>query len=86
MAQPAANADSKHAILTPEGHIGVHKVLPVNDTLFEIRPEDSIFFKEQTGIHDDEELKTHIINVQRKAYEVAPYNCIYLYGFLKFVF
>jgi hypothetical protein len=33
--------------------------------------EESAFFKQQTGIQDDEELKAHIFQVQAEAYKVC---------------
>ena len=38
--------------------------------LYNLQPQEAAFFKQQTGIHDDELLKQHIIQVQTKAYEV----------------
>ena len=38
--------------------------------LYNLQPLEAAFFKQQTGIHDDELLKQHIIQVQTKAYEV----------------
>jgi hypothetical protein len=42
----------------------------LNSDLYDIRPEEAAFFKQQTGIQDDELLKQHIIQVQAKAYKV----------------
>ena len=44
--------------------------------LYNLQPQEAAFFKQLTGIHDDELLKQHIIQVQTKAYEVFTY---YLY-------
>ena len=38
--------------------------------LYNLQPQEAAFFKQLTGIHDDELLKQHIIQVQTKAYEV----------------
>lgn len=35
-------------------------------------PEALAFFKRETGIDDDEQLKQHIMEVQAKAYQVFP--------------
>ncbi|KIJ60830.1 hypothetical protein HYDPIDRAFT_116688 [Hydnomerulius pinastri MD-312] len=43
---------------------------------YKMTAEQSMFFKEQTGITDDEELKRHVLSVQAEAYKVAPYPCI----------
>lgn len=42
--------------------------------LLDLKEEEAQFFKSQTGIQDDEELRNHIIQVQKKAYQV--YSCI----------
>ncbi|OAX33149.1 hypothetical protein K503DRAFT_839941 [Rhizopogon vinicolor AM-OR11-026] len=58
--------------------------IPVLDTnLYNLTPEEAAFFKTQIGIDDDEELKRHILDVQTKAYKVAPYPCIHGFTFLK---
>lgn len=41
------------------------------------------FFKSQTGIQDENELKQHIMRVQADAYEVHPYPCILRFAFTK---
>ncbi|OJA12406.1 hypothetical protein AZE42_03402 [Rhizopogon vesiculosus] len=58
--------------------------ITVADTaLYSLTPEDAVFFKTQIGIDDDEELKRHILEIQAKAYKVAPYPCIRGFTFLK---
>ncbi|EIW83445.1 hypothetical protein CONPUDRAFT_52099 [Coniophora puteana RWD-64-598 SS2] len=57
---------------------------PPDDSFYALTPEQSGFFKAQTGIQDDEELKQHVLHVQKKAYEFAPYPCIRFFGFLEF--
>jgi len=47
------------------------------------RPDEIAFFKTETGISDDEALKDHIINIQKKAYSIYPYPCIQRFGFTK---
>ena len=39
-------------------------------------PDEAAFFKAQTGIEDEDKLKKHILDIQRRAYEVWPYPCI----------
>ena len=41
---------------------------------YNLQPQEAAFFKQLTGIHDDELLKQHIIQVQTKAYEVGSLN------------
>ena len=42
----------------------------LDPNLYNLQPQEAAFFKQLTGIHDDESLKQHIIQVQAKAYEV----------------
>jgi hypothetical protein len=44
---------------------------PLDESHYNLRPEDAVFFKELTGIEDDATLKQHILNIQAKAYKVA---------------
>jgi hypothetical protein len=41
-----------------------------------MRPDDAAFFKKVTGIHDDEALKQHILDVQAKAYKVTTHRTV----------
>ncbi|EMD41570.1 hypothetical protein CERSUDRAFT_110118 [Gelatoporia subvermispora B] len=41
------------------------------------------FLQEQTGIQDTEELKQHVIAVQKKALKVFPYGCIQQFSFTR---
>lgn len=56
---------------------------PLDENLYNLRPQDAAFYKELTGIKDDAALKQHILDVQAKAYKVAPYGCIYLFLFTR---
>ncbi|KAF8807056.1 hypothetical protein BYT27DRAFT_7224114 [Phlegmacium glaucopus] len=51
--------------------------------LYNLQPHEVAFFKQQTGIQDDEVLKQHIIQVQAKAYEIYGYPCIRLFSFAR---
>jgi len=42
---------------------------PLDPTLLNLEEDEATFFKLLTGIQDEEELKKHIIHVQRKAYQ-----------------
>jgi hypothetical protein len=44
---------------------------PLDPSLYSLSGEELEFFKTQTGIHDEEELKNHIIAIQTKAYAVC---------------
>lgn len=43
----------------------------LDPSLYAPSPEEVAFLKSQTGIQDDEELKHHILAVQREAWEVS---------------
>ncbi|EKM75909.1 hypothetical protein AGABI1DRAFT_131808 [Agaricus bisporus var. burnettii JB137-S8] len=59
---------------------------PLDPTLLHLNEQDAEFFKSQTRIRDDEALKNHIIEVQRKAYEIHHYRCIQNFSFTRRVF
>ncbi|KAG1745263.1 hypothetical protein EDB19DRAFT_480557 [Suillus lakei] len=64
--------------------IEVHRTAPpLDESLYDLRPQDAAFFKKLTGIEDDAALKQHILDIQAKAYKVAPYGCIYLFIFTR---
>lgn len=44
---------------------------PLDPTLLNLNEQEAQFFKSQTGIQDDKELRKHIIQVQEKAYQVS---------------
>ena len=45
--------------------------LALDPSLYNPQPHEVEFFKAQTGIGDDEELKEHVIAVQKEAWEVS---------------
>ncbi len=45
--------------------------LALDESLYDLTEEERIFFKQQTGIQDDGELKAHIFRVRAGAYEVC---------------
>jgi hypothetical protein len=45
--------------------------LALDESLYNFTEEERTFFKQQTGIPNDDELKAHIIRVQAEAYEVC---------------
>ncbi|KAJ7581199.1 hypothetical protein C8J56DRAFT_793698 [Mycena floridula] len=61
----------------------------LDPAFYHIEGDELVFFKSQTGIQDDDELKEHILAVQSKAYHEARngflsvygYNCIRGFGF-----
>ena len=38
---------------------------------YRLSPEQATFFKGETGIHNDDKLRTHILEVQQRAYKVS---------------
>ena len=44
--------------------------LQLDGSLYSLTPEESAFFKQQTGIQGDEELKRHVLEVQKEAWDV----------------
>ncbi|KAG2347784.1 hypothetical protein BDR05DRAFT_957373 [Suillus weaverae] len=63
--------------------IDTASVLALDSSLYSLSPAQAAFFKTQTGIDDDKDLKKHILEVQAKAYKLAPYPCIHGFGFLR---
>ncbi|KAI0356234.1 hypothetical protein OH77DRAFT_1495580 [Trametes cingulata] len=59
------------------------KFFPIDETLYSLEGEELAFMQGQTGIQDEEELKQHVLAVQREAYKVFPFPCIRRYAFLK---
>ncbi|KAF9048652.1 hypothetical protein BJ165DRAFT_1041597 [Panaeolus papilionaceus] len=55
---------------------------PLDPRLYTLAGDSLAFFQEQTGIQDEEELKKHIIDVQKRAYDIYGYPCIRRFGFL----
>lgn len=51
---------------------------PLDPSIYNLDEEQRVFFKEQTGIQDDNELRDHILQVQAEAYAVShschPYH------------
>ncbi|KIJ16055.1 hypothetical protein PAXINDRAFT_113814 [Paxillus involutus ATCC 200175] len=62
--------------------VNTDDVLTLQERYYEMTPEQSDFFKQQTGIIDDDELKRHILAVQEEAYKVAPYPSIATFSFI----
>ncbi|KAF8124084.1 hypothetical protein EV363DRAFT_1178416 [Boletus edulis] len=56
---------------------------PLDPNLYELDAESLTFFKSVTGIHDEDELKEHVLDVQRQAYGVVPYPCIRGFSFTR---
>jgi|SRR6267154_3606906 len=52
--------------------------LALDESLYDFTEEERTFFKQQTGIPDDDELKAHILQVQAEAYEVCIHELLNL--------
>jgi hypothetical protein len=50
--------------------VNTDNVLTLQEQSYKITAEQAKFFKQQTGITDDDELKRHILAVQAEAYKV----------------
>jgi hypothetical protein len=70
----AAHEDSKTSL----GDVTLHTAsIPALDTsLYSLTSKEAAFFKTQTGIYDDDQLKAHILEVQAKAYKASHFNWI----------
>lgn len=55
---------------TPETPAPKRSFPPLDQSLYRLDELESTFFKSQTGIQDDEELKSHILEIQDEAYAV----------------
>ena len=58
---------------TPSPFGGRLPHLKLDPNLYNPPPEEVEFFKAQTGIEDDKELKAHIIAVQKEAWDVSSF-------------
>ncbi|KDQ58875.1 hypothetical protein JAAARDRAFT_33616 [Jaapia argillacea MUCL 33604] len=56
---------------------------PLDESFYSLDEEETVFFKAETGINDEQELKAHILAIQEKAYQVFPYRCIRRLAFTK---
>ena len=56
--------------------------VPLDEKFYDLDEEEKTFFKKETGIQDDAELKKHIIGVQTKAFSVGASDSVHLYEIL----
>ncbi|KAJ7590107.1 hypothetical protein C8J56DRAFT_588891 [Mycena floridula] len=56
---------------------------PLDPSLYVLEEDQLGFFRSQTGIDDEEELRAHVLAVQAKAYEIYKYPCIRSFSFLR---
>ncbi|KAH9044354.1 hypothetical protein EDB85DRAFT_1908860 [Lactarius pseudohatsudake] len=58
-------------------------LLPLDEGLYRLDSAEITFLKQQIGIDDDDELKTHLLSIQAEAYKVYPYPCIRLFSWAR---
>ncbi|KAJ7472292.1 hypothetical protein B0H11DRAFT_2038418 [Mycena galericulata] len=56
---------------------------PLDESFYRTGDEDLAFIKAQSGIQDHDELKNHIIAVQKKAYDLYGHHCIRSFAFTR---
>ncbi|KAA1470318.1 hypothetical protein DENSPDRAFT_683322 [Dentipellis sp. KUC8613] len=56
---------------------------PLDDNLYYLSPAQKDFFEKTTSIRNEEELKQHILAIQKKAYAIHPYPCIRVFSYLR---
>lgn len=68
-----ASSDTTQSHEVPFGDrtVYVHQVPALDASLYHLSEAEAAFFKAATGIHDDEELKAHILMAQEKAFRVS---------------
>ncbi|KAK0220001.1 hypothetical protein IW262DRAFT_1272152 [Armillaria fumosa] len=62
--------------------VASQSALPLDTSLYALTEEEAAFFKAETGIQDDTQLKNHILAIQEEAYKIYPYPCIRRFGFV----
>jgi hypothetical protein len=55
----------------PQGSTQLTPDMALDERLYDLTEDERTFFKEQTGIQSDDELKAHLFQVQAEAYEVG---------------
>jgi hypothetical protein len=59
------------SVNTPAQKNSTQRNHALDERFFLLTDEERTFFKQQTGIQDDEGLKAHILEVQAEAYKVC---------------
>ena len=65
------NMSESDNISTPHESAQPRYYKALDERLYDLNDEERSFFKDQSGIQDDEELKAHILQVQAEAYKVC---------------
>ena len=65
------NMSESDNISTPHESAQPRYYKALDERLYDLNDEERSFFKDQSGIQDDEELKAHIFQVQAEAYKVC---------------
>jgi hypothetical protein len=58
-------------ISAPQGSTQLIPDMALDERLYDLTEDERTFFKQQTGIQNDDELKAHLFQVQAEAYEVC---------------
>jgi hypothetical protein len=58
-------------VSAPQSSTQISSELALDESLYDLTKDERAFFKQQTGITDDDELKAHILRVQAEAFEVC---------------
>lgn len=53
---------------------------PLEPHLYALDTESLAFFMSTTGIYDEDELKAHILDVQRQAYDACAQGGLFIYN------
>jgi hypothetical protein len=57
----------------PQPPTQLHHEGALDERLYDLTDDERSFFKQQTGIQDDDELKVHILQLQAEAYKVRTW-------------
>jgi hypothetical protein len=63
-------------ISPPQGSAQLTLDMALDGRLYDLTEEERTFFKQQTGIQGDDELKAHLFQVQAEAYEVCSHPAL----------
>ena len=70
-----ATIDSSSVVQQAGNVDGQLKKVQLDESLYKLGGDQAEFFKQQTRIVDDEDLKRHVLAVQKEAYDVC-FSCI----------
>lgn len=53
------------------------QIVTLDPTMYAPTPDEVLFLKKWTGIDDDEELKQHVLTVQKEAWDVSIQKALF---------